>query len=133
MKGDDKMKKDHRQHLALSVHQEDREMIAKLANSLHLTMAELIIYSVRKMARDKVAQQIMLQELVESKGDKISKERLLRIMSVKKSLKKEPSTQRNGSSVAVSSNNLLNYTEEQLQEAIKIAHMPIKGLYKGNM
>lgn len=125
------MKMDHRQHLALSVHQEDREMIAKLANSLHLTMAELIIYSVRKMARDKVAQQIMLQELVESKGDKISKERLLRIMSVRKSLKKEPSTQRNGSSVAVSSNNLLDYTEEQLQEAIKIAHMPIEGLYEG--
>lgn len=126
------MKMDHRQHLALSVHQEDREMIAKLANSLHLTMAELIIYSVRKMARDKVAQQIMLQELVESKGDKISKERLLRIMSVRKSLKKEPSTQRNGSMVAVSSNNRIDYTEEQLQEAIKIAHLPIEGIYKCN-
>lgn len=94
-----------------SVYQEDIERLNWITSKTGMTNSEVVRYLVKKCAEDPVEQQIIMQDFIDSEGKKTGKERLLRIMSGKKRIKKSCATQRT-QDPAVSSNCLSNSNQE---------------------
>lgn len=78
----------NRIHVAVSMMPEDVTALKDLSAKLGMKPSELIREMLYKTQGDVIAQDIILRKFFEENQDKLGKERLLRIMSIRSNLKK---------------------------------------------
>lgn len=96
--------------VSVSMQPEDVKIMKELADEMGLKPSELIREMLYKTKDDAVGKDIILRRFVDENREKLTKERLLRIMSIRSNLKKAGANP-NHDTGAVSSIDQGNYTD----------------------
>lgn len=105
---------------------EQWEVLRNVSERLALTESEIVHLCIEKVAEDETMQQMILRKFIEEKGKHITRNRLLRIMSIKKWLQKKRSASFNQRANRAS-NLTQDYDSEwerDIQRTIEIAQTP---------
>lgn len=105
--------------VSVSMQPEDVKIMKELADEMGLKPSELIREMLYKTKDDAVGKDIILRRFVDENREKLTKERLLRIMSIRSNLKKAGANP-NHDTGAVSSIDQGNYTDySRVQQALE--------------
>ena len=97
--------------------------LENVSEYLGLTESEIVHLCIEKVAEDETMQQMILSKFLDEKGDHITRDRLLRIMSIKKAIHKKRSASLNQQANQESSDSKNNNSEweRDTQRTIEIA------------